>query len=160
MNHRSRTIRILLAATITVTAALATASCDDSRAYDSAQPVDVDGWERQDSLVYAVGRLPRGTYRMTLSFRATGSYPFRELGFTITTRRLPSGKTTTKRVKCAVFDDQGQPAGTRGISSNSYIYNVGTLTAQPTDSVTVTVTHDMIQTKIPGITGVGLTLKR
>ncbi len=160
MTHRNHTIRTILAATLAAATALAATSCGGSRAYDSAQPVDVDGWEKDDAADFPIGRLPRGRYRMVLTFRATGSYPYRDLGFTITTRRLPSGRTTTRRVKCAVFDDQGQPAGTRGVSANSYIYNVGTLDAQPGDSIVVTLAHDMIQDDVPGITSVGLTLEQ
>lgn len=160
---------LMLMAVIAV-AAFAFVSCESNYAYDHYRSVDIEGWNRNDTLDFDIGRLPRGTYDICIGFRATSSYPYRELGFDINSdiyKVGPKGKskpatsptrTVHKRVKCTVFDDEGRMVGKSGISADDFSYRVGSITLSENDSVVISVAHGMNQEIMPGLTQIGIQL--
>lgn len=149
---------------------MALVACQSRFAYDHYRSVSIDGWNRTDTLDFVVGRIPSGNYDMSVGFRATSEYPYKELGFDITCSvyatgrnkpgKAPKAKTIHKRVKCSVFNDNGQLAGRGGISTDDFIYSVGDLSVSNGDSVVVCIAHGMNQDVMPGITQVGLQLEK
>lgn len=147
------------------------ASCDKRYAYDNYRSVDVDGWNRSDTLDFNVGKVPAGVYDMSIGFRATGDYPYKELGFDITCTVYSkvkkhdasadslTFKSIHKRVKCSVFDDEGRMTGKSGISSDDFNYRFDEISVRQGDSVVVSMTHGMNQEVMPGIMQVGLQLE-
>lgn len=133
-------------------------SCDGNRVYDNYRAVDIEGWDRTDTIDFDAGRLPSGTYDMLVGFRATSSYPFKQLGLNLAWTVYPSGKSYHKTVKCSVFDDNGHMTGKSGISSDDFLYRVGSINIAKGDSVVFTVSHAMSMDDIPGLTTVGLQL--
>lgn len=139
--------------------AVSLVACNWDKTYDNYRSVDVEGWNRSDTLDFNVGRIPQGDYEVSVGFRATSTYPFKELGFDISWTVYPSGKTTHKRVKCPIYDDSGKMVGKGGISSDDFIYRIGNISVGRADSVVVSVSHGMNQDIMPGITQVGIQLE-
>lgn len=134
------------------------ASCNSGKAYDSYRSVDINGWDREDTIDFAAGHLPAGTYDISVGFRATEKYPFKELGLNIGWTTYPKNQTLRKTVKCNVFDDNGHMTGNSGISTDDFLYRVGTVTVAGSDSLVITVSHAMNQDDMPGLTAVGVQL--
>lgn len=134
-------------------------SCGENYVYDHYRSVSVGGWNRADTLDFNVGKIPAGTYELLVGFRATSEYPYKELGIDVSYSTSPSSKPVHKRVKCVVFDDDGRLLGKNGISSNDFLYNVGTLTVGRSDSIVVSIAHAMNQEIMPGLTQIGLQLE-
>ena len=59
------------------------ASCDEERAYDNYRALDIEGWNRTDTIGFNAGKIAPGAYDMCIGFRATSRYPFKELGFNV-----------------------------------------------------------------------------
>lgn len=134
------------------------ASCDKERAYDNYRALDIEGWNRTDTIGFNAGKIAPGAYDMCIGFRATSRYPFKELGFNVKWTVYPSGKTFHKTVRCKVFDDDGHMSGSSGISADDFLYHIGSITVAKGDSVVFTVSHAMNMDDIPGLTTVGLQL--
>ena len=143
--------------------------CNIGYVYDRYRSVDVNGWNRADTLDFNVGRLPAGEYDLCVGFRATSDYPYKELGFDVdctvyTKHKTAAGKDSLsfreihKREKCPVYDDAGRMVGRSGISCDDFSYRFGRLTVGENDSVVVSVTHGMNQEVMPGLMQVGLQL--
>lgn len=141
-----------------MTAMLSVVSCGNDYAYDHYRSVNVTGWNRGDTLDFNVGKIPSGTYEMNVGFRATTEYPFKELGIDVSYVTSASAKIVHKRVKCGIFDNEGRMLGRSGVSTNDFIYRVGTLKVNPGDSVVISVAHAMNQEVMPGLTQVGVQL--
>lgn len=133
-------------------------SCKGNHVYDSYRDIDYNGWNRADTLDFDVGKVPAGTYDICLGFRATTAYPYKELGFDLVWTTYPSGKVYRKSVKCNVFDDNGHMLGNSGISSDDFLFRVGTISIAKGDSTVFSVSHAMNQDVMPGLTAVGLQL--
>ncbi len=132
--------------------------CNNGRAYDRYRALDIEGWDRSDTVDFNASRLTPGTYDMYVGFRATSSYPFRDLGININWTVYPSGKSFHKTVRCNVFDNNGHMSGRGGISSDDFLYHTGQITVAKGDSVVFTVSHAMNMDQIPGLTTIGLQL--
>lgn len=154
---RKYTLYILLAVFVV---ASAFTSCDNGQSYDHYRSVDVRGWDQEDTLEFNTGKLQKGVYQLNVGFRATSSYPYKDIAFTLSGIAYPSGKKFYKKIKCGVFDNEGRMKGNSGISSNDYMYRVDNLNIDNCDSVRFIVVHNMNLAIIPGITDVGVQLIR
>lgn len=143
-----------------VAAVLSITSCEREYAYDHYNPTSVDGWDRTDTLYFTPGKLEAGLYEFNLGFRATEEYPYRELGLHIEWTVYPSKKQTTKEIRCNVFDSNGRIEGKQSISSSDFICPVGEITINRGDSLVIAVTHCMNRMTMPGLTSVGVQLKK
>lgn len=135
------------------------AACNENVAYDHYRSVDVDGWDRDDTLDFVVGKIPAGNYNLCVGFRATSEYPYKELGLDVSYTTSANGKATHKRIKCNIFDQDGRLMGKNGISSNDFLYNVSNIKVNKGDSIVVSISHSMNQDLMPGLTQVGLQLQ-
>lgn len=132
--------------------------CTGDKAYDNYRALDIEGWNRTDTVDFDAGKIVPGTYNMCIGFRATNDYPFKELGININWTVYPSGKSFHKTVRCKVFDDNGHLSGNSGISADDFLFHIGEITVAKGDSVVFTVSHAMNMDEIPGLTTIGLQL--
>jgi gliding motility-associated lipoprotein GldH len=156
--HQEQLKRYTLYIIILLMAIVALTGCNNGRAYDRYRALDIEGWDRSDTVDFNTCRLTPGTYNMYVGFRATSSYPFRDLGININWTVYPSGKSFHKTVRCNVFDSTGHMSGRGGISSDDFLYHTGQITVAKGDSVVFTVSHAMNMDQIPGLTTIGLQL--
>lgn len=134
--------------------------CRDSRVYDHYEPVSDEGWGRNDTVRFSVSRQFRGDYDVSLGLRFNHRYPYRDLSLILCYKVLPSGRTLSDTVLVHVFNAEGQPGGSVGITSSSISYRVRQLNLQEGDSLYVTVRHNMRNDQLPGISDVGLQLAK
>lgn len=70
--------------------------CNNGRAYDRYRALDIEGWDRSDTVDFNASRLTPGTYDMYVGFRATSSYPFRIWASTSTGPSIRRERASTK----------------------------------------------------------------
>ena len=134
MRHKVSTLLYMAALTATVASAV---SCSDSRTYDHYESVPLQGWLRNDTLVFDVPRQWEGTYQLDLGIRAAQTYPYRSISMLM--ERL---------------------AGQDGISSTEILHPVTTFHLNRNDSLHITVHHIMSRDAVPGISDIGLRMER
>lgn len=153
----NNTLRLLIAGIIFLTMA----SCANDCAYFHYESVPMQGWEKNDTIVFDVPHMVRpGEYVSTLGIRTTSAYPFMSLSLVVEQTVYPSGKHTVKTVECPLVSKEGERlAG--GVSCYQYeIPAVMRTTLAPDDSLHYVVHHNMKRSVIPGILDVGMKLTR
>ncbi|MDD5862085.1 MAG: gliding motility lipoprotein GldH [Prevotella sp.] len=157
-------------------------SCLKNKVYDHYEPVAVSGWEKNDTLNFAVPRQEEpGHYSSHLGLRVNQEYPFTDLTLVVEQKVIHNKKVEVKQhnfihplaarfVACGsdsycdtlrlrLVDDNGRVRG-KGISEYQYRFYIGNLQLQPYDSVYVSVRHVMKREILPGIVNVGYSMKR
>lgn len=140
-------------------------SCTDSRAYDHYEPVELDGWGRNDTTRYCVPRQGEGKYAMQLGLRATQAYPYKTVSLIVEWKVIPNKERSASRVAadtvvCRIIDDKGRLSGKSGVSSSELLQHVSSFRLNRGDSLFVTVRHIMSRDLLPGISDVGIQLDR
>ncbi|MBQ8065586.1 MAG: gliding motility lipoprotein GldH [Prevotella sp.] len=147
-------------ATLSVVLAAALAACGHGTAYNHFHHVPVAGWEKNDTLTFAVPSLPTGgMYREELALRISGDYPFMGLSLIVEQTVLPSHATRCDTLSCQLIDHHGNAVG-RGVSQYQYAFPLPAQKLAPGDSLRIAVRHDMKRDILPGITDIGIRLRR
>lgn len=140
-------------------------SCTGGVVYDHYNHTPVAGWDKADTLIYNVSRLARpGRYVTTLGLRINESYPFQNLTLIVdqTVFHKISGaklkaESFSDTLNCSLFDKRGTVKG-HGISYYQYHFRVSERQLKESDSLHITVRHDMRREVMPGIADVGISL--
>lgn len=149
--------RLMAIAVLTVMLA---AACADGVVYDRYRDTAVSGWGRADSLHFYVPPADTsGVYDMTLGVRITGAFPFMGMTLVVQTTVSPEGRTLCDTIDCPLVAASGQPLG-EGVSVFETSHLVRRLTLQKGDSLHISVRHDMRRTDLPGVTGIGIRMRR
>lgn len=143
-----------------IAVALALSSCNRQTIYSHYEPVDIDGWERSDTLWFYAGGLTKGCYNEQVGLRINGNYPFKDLSLVVEQRLL----STQTIIKCdtlnlAITDDDGFFQG-EGLSLLQYETDLGTISLPTSDTLQVAIIHNMKREVMPGIADVGITLQK
>ena len=143
-----------------IAVALALSSCNRQAIYSHYEPVDIDGWERSDTLWFYAGGLTEGSYNEQVGLRINGNYPFKDLSLVVEQRLL----STQAIIKCdtlslAITDDDGFFKG-EGLSLLQYETDLGTISLPTSDTLQVAIIHNMKREVMPGIADVGITLQK
>lgn len=151
--------------TRTVAAALFVAlvglwGCKDDRTYDRYHDVNVTEWEHNDTMKFAIPRQWGGRYKMSVGVLANHEYPFQQLSLVVRTRIIPSQRTITDTVTIRITDSDGMPLGKPGITSTELLSKVTQFDLKNSDSLYVTINHNMRQESIKGISSVGIRLTK
>ena len=163
MRHKVSTLLYMAALTATVAGAV---SCSDSRTYDHYKSVPLQGWLRNDTLVFDVPRQWEGTYQLDLGIRAAQTYPYRSISM-LMQRKVIKCRHRKKletlyhdTINCEIITDKGVLAGQDGISSTEILHPVTTFHLNRNDSLHITVHHIMSRDAVPGISDIGLRMER
>ena len=140
-------------------------TCIGNKTFDQYQQIPTAGWEKNDTLSFAVPPVGNnGLYSVDLGIRTIGSYPFMSL--TLIVDILREGTTLTdkegwqeQRINCHLFDEKGHVKG-YGINYYQYHFHVTSLALNIGDSLQVKVRHDMKREILPGISNLGIQLRR
>lgn len=147
-------LSVVLASVVTLS------SCNGPTVYDSYQSTPVAGWEKNDTLSFCISPLDTtAVYDATLGLRTTGEYPFTAITLIVEQHVYPSDRVLTDTVNCRLTDDRGNSVG-KGISYHQYEFPIGRVELHSGDSIHVLVRHDMKREILPGISDVGITLKK
>lgn len=102
--------------------ALLSASCDRKTIYDNYEHTPVNGWEKNDTLTFAIDSVEQeGEYVEEIGVRINGLYPFMSLSLVVQQTVLPMGKTYDTTLNCKLIDQNGRAKGS-GISCYQYSF--------------------------------------
>lgn len=152
-------MRHFLLTALLLTALLIT-GCTGNVVYDHYDQTPLSGWDKADILSYEVPALAdSGWFATNLGLRINNSYPFLSMTLIVSQTVYPSQKTKTDTVACNLRDTKGNIKG-QGIIFYQYHVPVTLMRLQKGDSLHVTVHHDMRREILPGISDVGISIKR
>ncbi len=140
--------------------ALLSASCDRKTIYDNYEHTPVNGWEKNDTLTFAIDSVEQeGEYVEEIGVRINGLYPFMSLSLVVQQTVLPMGKTYDTTLNCKLIDQNGKAKGS-GISCYQYSFPLKVVPLSVGDTLRVAVRHNMKREILPGVSDIGLKLTR
>ena len=135
-------------------------ACKSKTIYSHYEHVPISGWEKNDTLSFAIDPIKQdGYYQQTIGIRTNGSYPFMGLTLIIDQTIHPSMEFHSDTLNFELVDEDGNIKG-RGISHYQYIFPLKTLSLQESDSLSINIRHDMKREILPGISDIGITLTK
>ena len=124
-------------------------SCHIDTHYHEYRPVECEGWNTHDTLVFALPHTPPEDSRYRLGIRHLDSYPYRDLWLNV------NGDT----LHVHLADIQGKWHGS-GIGELRQ-YTVGIPTPQTNDTLKeIRITHIMKHNPLPGIHDIGIQIQK
>lgn len=141
-------------------------ACNMDTPYSHYETMPMDGWEKNDTVTFDVPPIVRpGFYATTLGMRVHGSFPFKSITIVVEQTVFPSkksGKIEVDRdtVNMRLTDNDGTMTGN---GSNLYQYDMElglNPNLKPGDSIHYAVRHIMKRSILPGVSDLGLTLRR
>ena len=136
-------------------------SCDRERTVCfTYRPTPVEGWEQHNALTFPIDSVQQtGEYNLSIGVRTTYDYPFQTLWFQVTTRLEHSHLELLDTLVCQVTDPQGNTLG-HGISIFQYVYPLTSVHLNVGQRGTITVKHIMRRNMLPGVSDVGVVLRK
>lgn len=135
-------------------------SCHRKAIYSHYEPIDTDGWQRDDTLHFTVTQIAdSGYHHETLGLRANLSYPFTAISLIVRQQTSVSGSLRCDTVMIGLIDSDGRPLG-RGISHFQYDVTLEDIFLCAGDTLSIDVRHNMKREDLPGITDIGLTIEK
>ncbi len=136
------------------------AACNRRLVYDKYVGTPIAGWEKNDTLSFEISPVDSAAaYEACLGLRITDSYPFTALTLIVEQHVYPRAEVFVDTLHCKLTDSRGNAAG-KGISYHQYKFPVTTLHLQHGDSIRINVRHDMKREILPGVSDVGISLRR
>lgn len=134
------------------------ASCNRKIVFDRYQSTDIEGWEKNDTLIFCVPPVAEaGVYKEEVGLRINAAYPFTGLSLVVEQTLHPANVTRRDTLNCRLITDKGSVKG-RGVVSYQYAFHLTNITLVPNDSLTVRIHHNMRREILPGISDVGIRL--
>lgn len=141
---------------LTFLSVVSLSACDGGTIYNSYAHTPMEGWEKNDTLVFDVPRLPAtARYRQELGLRISGAYPFTRLSLLVEQTVEPGHRVRRDTLDCRLYDDKGNVLGD-GVTQFQYSFILADVTLHKGDSLHVCVRHIMKREILPGISDVGL----
>lgn len=153
--NKSKCIALLAATLLLVLLA-----CNRKLVYDRYLSTPISGWEKNDTLSYDIRPVSgTDTYDMWLGLRTSETYPFTAITLIVEQHIYPKDTIVNDTVNCKITDRHGNASGT-GVNFHQYRFPVTELQLQDGDSIHIRVRHDMKREILPGISDVGISLRR
>ena len=153
--NNSKCIALLAAMLLLVLSA-----CNRKLVYDRYLSTPISGWEKNDTLSYDIRPVSgTDTYDMWLGLRTSEAYPFTAITLIVEQHIYPTDTIVNDTVNCKLTDRHGNASGT-GVNFHQYRFPVTELQLQDGDSIHIRVRHDMKREILPGISDVGISLRR
>ena len=153
--NNSKCIALLAAMLLLVLSA-----CNRKLVYDRYLSTPISGWEKNDTLSYDIRPVSgTDTYDMWLGLRTSEAYPFTAITLIVEQHMYPKDTIVNDTVNCKLTDRHGNASGT-GVNFHQYRFPVTELQLQDGDSIHIRVRHDMKREILPGISDVGISLRR
>lgn len=135
-------------------------ACKQSTVYFHYEDTPESGWEKNDEILFDVDRFNDDvSCQEELALRISNKYPFMRLTLIVQQTVYPAGHTMADTLDCSLVDERGNAIG-QGISQYQYLFPLKELQLHRGDSLHVSVRHDMKREILPGITSVGIKLKK
>ena len=166
MNRKARMSQIISkrfsAFTFLLTVALVFASCNRNAIYSHYESTAIDGWgwEHGDSIGFSIPPVSEeGLYSEEVGVRTSGTFPFRELVLLVHHTVMPDGRNWTDTVDVDIVGEDGSPKG-NGLSFVHHSKVMPNVFLNKGDSLHVSISHFMRHENLPGVSDVGITLRR
>ena len=141
---------------VVLTVALAVASCDRKTIYHHYEPTPLAGWEKGDTLFFAVKPIgQQTTIQRDIELRIADSYPFRSLNLIVEQTTLPSYKIRRDTVDCQFMTPNGKVLG-QGITLYQYRFRLPDVSLNEGDSLRLSIYHNMRRETLTGIADIGI----
>ena len=145
---------------ILITVAYAFGACNRLPIYSHYEHAPSAGWEKNDTLDFYVTPVKEaGYYHEELGLRIDDSYPFQGLCLVIEQTILPSGYRHNDTLNCSLYEKNGVAKGS-GIKHYQYNFHMNTIRLNEGDSLHIAVRHNMKREIMPGITDIGLLIRK
>lgn len=136
------------------------AACNRRLVYDKYVSTPVAGWEKNDTLSFEISPVDSAaSYQSYLGLRITDAYPFTALTLIVEQHVYPRDEIKIDTVHCQITDDRGNATG-NGLSYHQYKFPITLMQLQHGDSIHVRVRHDMKREILPGVSDIGMSLRR
>ena len=143
-----------------ITVALALAGCNRKTIYSHYEHTPIGGWEKVDHLSFTLSPVPEsGDFSEEVGLRINGAYPFMGLTLIVEQQTWPTGYMRSDTLSCNLIDEDGTILG-EGISFYQYNFPMNNITLTEGDSLHVSIRHNMKREILPGISDIGLTLRK
>ena len=151
--------RHLLLSFLLLTVLLLT-SCKQSTVYYHYENTPESGWEKTDVVVFDMDKMSADAVcQEELALRISNKYPFMRLTLIVEQTVFPAGETMIDTLDCNLIDERGNAQG-RGVSQYQYMFPLRSLQLHKGDSLQLSVHHDMKREILPGITSIGIRVKK
>lgn len=135
-------------------------SCKQSTVYFHYEDTPESGWEKNDELFFNISKFDdEVSCQEELALCINNKYPFRRLTLIVQQTVFPTGNSMTDTLDCNIVDERGNAIG-QGVSQYQYLFPLKSLQLHRGDSLHLSVHHDMKREILPGITSVGIKLKK
>ena len=141
-----------------LTVALAIAGCNRNTIYHHYEHTPLEGWEKNDTLVYCVpAASQRAVVKREVEMRISGEFPFQSIYLIVEQTTLPSHIRRRDTVNCNLINSHGIIMGD-GLSLFEYRFPMPDISLNEGDSLFVCIRHNMKREILPGVADVGLRL--
>jgi gliding motility-associated lipoprotein GldH len=131
-------------------------SCGQRTVLHVYKSVPLEGWEKNDSLIFPVDSLPRTCrYDLSIGLRTASSYPYQEVWLIVDTRLQRPRYEHSDTVRCQLVNAKGDTRG-RGVSISQYAFPVDSKYLLRGQRGQIRVHHMMKREILPGISDVGI----
>lgn len=132
--------------------------CDHEATSYQCRPVDVDGWEQFDTLMFVVDSLPNdGLYALNVGLRTTNAFPYQTLFLEVKQKWEQPAAYRCDTLKCTLAAPNGDIKGS-GISHFQYVFPLGSHSLSAGQHGDIIIRHLMRRELLPGIASVGIEL--
>ena len=135
-------------------------ACHEKRTYSHYAAVNVEGWQRMDTVAFYIPPQHDGLHTLDLQLRATTAFPFTHLTMLMERTTYPTHHTRRDTVRCQITDRNGMLLGKSGISSTELTYHLGSMSLHEGDSMVIKLSHCMQREPLPGIMDIGIEVGR
>jgi len=140
--------------------ALVVTACDDKKRYDVFRHAPIDGWDRNDTLVFDIPTFDEsGTFDVLVHLRITNAFPLQNLVLNTKIETYPTHKMLTDTLHCALFNQNGR-AIEQGVGFAQYTFPLKSLTIAQGDSLRIGVWHPMKRAVLQGVSDVGIEIRK
>ena len=141
-------------------AVLLLTACKQRTVYYHYEHTPLSGWEKNDTLVFTTDTIAiDGTYGEEVGIRINGTYPFLQLNLVVEHLVMPAMTVKSDTLSCRLIDETGNALG-NGVSNYQYLIPLTSLTLKKGDRLRIAIRHDMKREILPGISDIGLRLRR
>jgi gliding motility-associated lipoprotein GldH len=151
----------LVALSIIITISIfSLASCDKNTVFDKYDHTPLQGWEKNDTLIFEVPPVTAtGLYRANMGLRINGAFPFMSLCLVVEQTIYPSHRVITDTLNYHLINKNGTSQG-QGLSYYQYSFPITELTLNKGDSIHICIRHNMKRDILPGISDIGVKISK
>lgn len=134
--------------------------CDSETVDYQCRPVDVNGWEQFDTIMFVVDSLPASDdYLLNIGLRTTSAFPYQSIYIQVEQNWKQPDLHRCDTLKCTLATPNGDIVGS-GISHFQYVFELDRQALATGQRGTLVIRHLMRRELLPGVASIGIKLSR